>query len=383
MQRALLSALVVAASLAGCALPEPAAAPRSASGDIPLHARLWMQQTSSQSSFVDFAVRLSEPAYISVFELSPGRGATLIYPARFQGQTLHHTGTNSLAGFHARLGRDAYVGVAPMFPQPTYYLLIASREPLQIDHLMSSPYALRREMGLARFAGFQASSLMDDIVDIVVPGTVSDAGWAYDVHVVWPQRVSERRARSLDRLVPMTCGDGRVIHVPLWWTYNHAEHFNTLCPDYQPPAPSDTTGVPTDTTSAPTDRRPIPGREAAPGTTTAERGEEARPRRQARDEIDRENRWRDEEPGRPLREARPDRAPRSGADRSAREPRRGTEAPMPRRTRDEATDQRSEPREPRPAPPAREPRAEPTQPRPVSPSPAAEPRPAPETQPRS
>jgi hypothetical protein len=272
----LLSGLALVLPLAGCMLPGGGGPSYDAALDAPLRVRLYAdlntyqgasQRTSSMSR--PFQVSLNQPAHVAVFELRPGQGAMLVYPAGASRQQQLSGGSNLLHvdWFHVNRFGWQTLGAMPTWQgTPRYFMVVASKRPLRVDALMASPHALRREMGFARFASMHPFSLMDEIVDHVVP-MQHDDDWASDVYVQWPMPATmDANHRDASRLVRVTCQDGRSILIP---AYAIAQS-TAICDQTRVrPQMPDSTRSDSASIRRPDSRRPVP--------VTAGGGEEERP----------------------------------------------------------------------------------------------------------
>lgn len=162
---------------------------------------------------------LTEPAYVAIFEVVPGSGSTLIFPA-------NHADSRRMfrAGVHSGLvspfidGRHAYTNLAytnlaytnlsfRRSNEPTYLFLIASDSPLAIAPYIGSVSTLRSAMGYSTFTSINSSAAFSAIQSLVIrnPETTE---WTTDVYTIWPIQhggLAYRRA--------ITCTDGRTIIV--------------------------------------------------------------------------------------------------------------------------------------------------------------------------
>lgn len=91
-------------------------------------------------------VRLERPSYVAVFEVEPGVGATLLYPADAWSQRLEPAGEHGvdLTGHRARTARramirhlaSAFAHRPPVVPR-NHLVVVASDRPLRLDGLLS------------------------------------------------------------------------------------------------------------------------------------------------------------------------------------------------------------------------------------------------------
>jgi hypothetical protein len=241
---------VVVLALSACALPPSpshhVSSPLPASGpyDAPsrfepgsLRATLFPVMGSAVSFHVD------RPAYVSVFEISPGLGITMIYP-RFRDEALtQRAGTHTAWRSSARRGYDgwgaggwnffntSFAGGLGAGLHPRIFFLIASERPLEVEPYIHSSVALRMAMGHRMFAS--SSSMMDGLAQLVVPHYDSD-DWVTDMYMEWPEPTYQTARMVATHVI--RCQDGRTLTVPL---------YVTACPVVTPPAPpvSDSSAV--------------------------------------------------------------------------------------------------------------------------------------------
>ncbi|MEX2582911.1 MAG: hypothetical protein WD766_06545 [Gemmatimonadota bacterium] len=263
---------------------------------------------------------VNRPAHVAVFQIFPGRGASLIYPtpgfASLEGRVfsgLHRTDFNSRHN-RAQFMEYGFVGFGPEF-----YLMLASEQPLRTERFGPFGDGLAFALGTS-FASVNAYSTMERLVSLTVPNVDSE-GWVADYFVQWPDAL---QAPHHPDVVQLTC-NGNTYHV----RHDLAQlAYQQLCqpeldvePDDEQPTDSD------DDTVVPTRRDPVdPVRERIVSTQLRDReGWEAMRRAVAEDRweeftarttgFDRER----PDPGAGLRDTRRsadefgDRSPRSRA----------------------------------------------------------------------
>lgn len=180
--------VVFAAALlvAGCATQPVVPGPVASGG--PLSVRL-LQEDNDELTYV-----LTEPAYLTLFQVGPDGRALLVHPYYREKPAISKAGLHALRPrgsapalfYAARRGRT---GVSA--PRPTYLYLIASKAPLQLEAIEQS---LRRQP--------RTFSENDDIseiltrVETLAVGAMSDSDWASDLSVIWPEG---RLARPVTR----------------------------------------------------------------------------------------------------------------------------------------------------------------------------------------
>lgn len=212
-----LSTLALVALLSSCAaLPAPPAEgmdPAQYDGR-PLRARI--VNGSGQ-----LMVSTSRPAHVAIFEIIPGRGVGLLYPAYRGERNYLYGGLNSIFLTRSR-SYYSYFQPAPLFTtasrgSPRYLYMIASDAPLRLGSYLGAPGALRRELGLTRFASSSPYGLADDLADLVLPyGAAGD--WTDDMFVVWPEQ-SYGSEYPAEQWIRVQCEDGRIIQGPAYYVY--------------------------------------------------------------------------------------------------------------------------------------------------------------------
>ncbi|HET7584038.1 MAG TPA: hypothetical protein VFK13_03975 [Gemmatimonadaceae bacterium] len=178
MSRSMLAA--IAASL--LALPASAAAQRV--GPRPLEARLYPYDFAGTRTQVAF--QLNQPAYAAVFSITPGSGASMLFPGYTQDVRPLDAGYHApLERPYAALQRWYYVSnpVSATSITPRLIVLIASRRPLDTRWMLQSPSALRRRLGIFQYTSWNPWSTADAIASLVVPTGMSDDDWAVDVYM--------------------------------------------------------------------------------------------------------------------------------------------------------------------------------------------------------
>lgn len=269
---ALLPLLLVALPACAGGLAPPADGPDVYyESSAPLRARL-------VDAVGGLAIQTSSPAHVAVFEVVPGRGMGLMYPAYGRERSHVADGFFRLPRNHLRPYTWHYasdVAYSPMGPR--YYLLVASRAPLRVQRFQDDPGAMREWFGLRRFAALNPRPAMDELVETVVPPQ-ADEDWDTDLLTLWPQ--DSRGLFDDRRLVRVVCGNGMVVTTS--WESAHVACglFNTGQSNETPPQRPDSVQAPSDSVQVPTRRRPEPRStddDAANGDDRA-----AAPRRPAR-----------------------------------------------------------------------------------------------------
>lgn len=198
---------LVTAALCGCAT-----APRvqDAEPAPPPALRVWIGFPIGSSRV--HPIFTNREAYVAMFEIIPGRGATMVYPVN--GREVFASDAH-YANLAVQPGRMFYhtdpFGHAAF--QPRYYYAIASAAPLNLSRLQTSLGATRRVLG-RMYSSYRPFDVIDRLTEIVVP-MQSDEDWATDLFVDWPTPPTPIfTAYQLVR-----CANGRVIKVPASYPY--------------------------------------------------------------------------------------------------------------------------------------------------------------------
>jgi hypothetical protein len=373
--RRLASLLVPVLALSACynAYRGPGAGPDSYrnssdrwydAADVPLAARI--DQTGSS-----LGVRLNRPAYVALFEILPGQGVGLYYPAFGAERSYFASGFTMLPTHGARRFDSYYSSRQSRYNrgEPRFYLLVASRQPLRsINRFQRSDAAMHSVLGLTAYNTTNYRRVMEDLVDAVVPPQ-SDDDWTTDVLAVWPRNDSYYANNDDYRRVYCRDGSSQVLPIELahWGCVRQDRPIVVRQPrtaaTTPPPATGDSTRV-----NPPTRRRPEPAT-AGPTDEREDGGGSVPVRRPRPESVDRPAFAGPGDARTPsTREGTEERAERPRAEAPAREPRVPARTVEPR-----AETPRAEPT--RSAPPARSesPRAEPVR---TAPPARAEPAPA-------
>src|SRR4051812_35143487 len=133
--------------------------------DVPLAARI--DQTGT-----GLGVRLNRPAYVAMFEILPGQGVGLFYPAFSAEQAYFASGFTMLPTHGARRYDSYFTSAGSRYTrgQPRFYFLVASRQPLRsIARFQHSEGAIRSVLGLNAYSTMNYQRVMEDLVQAVVP----------------------------------------------------------------------------------------------------------------------------------------------------------------------------------------------------------------------
>lgn len=205
--------------------------------DEPLQASLWIDPHTGSAAF-----DLNKPAHVALFTWQPGGFFSMVYPRIGYGtRQAFYAGRNHLwtstgmahARSRLRSGGAGY-GVWPASTRrgspmagPTYYVLVASEEPLEVAPFYNAGASFAHR-------AYWSSNLYT-ATELLASQIVPRAGssdWTVAYQVVWPEVRDEQLYRWI------SCPDGTVLVVPLDLLYFGA----VACPDgtRAVPAPSDT-----------------------------------------------------------------------------------------------------------------------------------------------
>lgn len=207
MRTSFVTVALLTVALLGCAV-----APRvqDAEPAAPPALRVWIGYPIGSSQV--YPIFTNREAYVAMFEIVPGRGATMVYPRRAAGDFASDAHFADLA---VQPGRMFYhtdpFGHAAF--QPRYYYAIASAAPLNLTRLQTSLGATRRVLG-RMYASYRPYDVIDRLTETIVP-MQSDEDWATDLFVDWPTPPTPIFASY--HLV--RCANGRVIQVPASYPY--------------------------------------------------------------------------------------------------------------------------------------------------------------------
>ncbi|HEX2095123.1 MAG TPA: hypothetical protein VHG28_22175 [Longimicrobiaceae bacterium] len=369
-----LPSLGLIALLAACAVQPAYRAEGPYPSDSPYGAPLRARILS-----VDGRLRVStsRPAHTAIFEIVPGQGVGLLYPAYRWEDNYLSGGVNALWISQTRPYYPYFQSAPSTFSRrgvPRYLYMIASDAPLRLSRFIESPGLLRRSLGIAQFASVNPYSILDQLAGLVLP--FDEPGeWTDDLFVIWPEQYYDTRYPAAQWL-RVQCPDGRIVSGPAYYVLAACDATRNVPPlrtnPREPGQPGDTTQV-----QEPTRKRPEP-RGTEPGSST-EGGTRIAPRAPIIEVVPEPT-----ERIRPTPEERRGPAERRSAE-WARISERNEGAPRGAESRDDPRvesrpETHEEPRiEARPEPrvePRQEPRAEPRQ------EPRFEPRPEPRIEPR-
>jgi hypothetical protein len=189
----MVTAMVLTA--AGCvSTPPPASAPSQ--GYRPLDAYI-MPPTGG------LRFHVSRPAYVAMFEIIPGQGTQLLYPAPGHGRLDGYIYAGDRV-VRSRGFRDSHYyltggsrGMGAV-GEPRFIFLIASERPLRLEQFGPGGYGLRQAMDFRTYSSPYAA--MEGLAELTLPSMIDDGSWTTDFYVFWPQVLHDRRG-SRDVLV--------------------------------------------------------------------------------------------------------------------------------------------------------------------------------------
>jgi hypothetical protein len=218
-------------TLTACALPQGTGTPYAADYR-PLTAYI------SGPDFGGLGFQLNRPAHVAMFEVVPHRGASLVFPYAGSGGMSGYVtsgrfdlGTRRIASrdlYNASFARNGMSG-------PTFYLLVASEQPLNLDRFGTFGMGIRTVLG-HEYASGSPYRMMERLAEAALPVSEQDGSWTTDLYVHWPEAISRTPA---DRHVLLTC-NGYSVYVRLEYL---AQLRQTLCATQaeSPVSPNDTT----------------------------------------------------------------------------------------------------------------------------------------------
>jgi hypothetical protein len=159
------------------------------------------------------SLHVNRQAHVALFEVVPGRGTSLVYPAGvYSGHAHAMMGAVVPLTNHRSWGRVNYLPVADFrfgaVNQPIFYMLVASERPLNLEGFGAHGLAMQRVLG-KNFSGHSPFRTLEQVADVALAGAPDDGSWATDVFVHWPGRLADRREAGF---VTITCA-GLAFHV--------------------------------------------------------------------------------------------------------------------------------------------------------------------------
>lgn len=187
------------------------------------------------------AMHLSKPAYVALFEVVPGAGASLLYPRAGTGfqqvsqswvplrfvpdRWLYASDPRGMGYGRASHVNRMYAGLDPWQAHsargagaPRYFFLVASEEPLFVEQFQHDAAALRQYLGAARFASGDPYDVMERLAYAILPFADKDS-WVTDVLVDWGYDwwgygAGPAASASMMSMVPVQCANGLVTLAP-------------------------------------------------------------------------------------------------------------------------------------------------------------------------
>ncbi|HEU4564993.1 MAG TPA: hypothetical protein VFS05_10110 [Gemmatimonadaceae bacterium] len=381
--------LSLSIAAAACAHRVPAVAEGLEGSMAPLSARL----EAPMDGVLRFST--SRPAYVAIFEIVPGSGASLLYPANLDEPRMLSEGFHQQPVLGVVPGRWFYYRNAGSSWDARYLFLVASERPLKLSRLQQQPATLRSALGYSTFTSVGVTRTMDALSRLVVRDYEAD-DWVTDFYTIVPPPPPPQRMAFASTLIRCTDGTVRAYPTELLATQALRRTPNGyVCPPAtsgERPTPGDSAGAgggrPVDSAVAVAPARTEPEAHATPSPRRyvgESRADVAEERAARRDELaarrDRVRRA-DDRPataGPRGRDARPAmREDRGGPPSAARARPAESRAAEPRRTGPRAAErvERAErPRADRPAPVrAERVRAEPVRSQPARTEPRESPR---------
>ena len=164
--RIALLAVTAGLALAACAPSRPEVRP---DGDA-LNARL--ARTSS-----GLAVGMSEPGYVAVFDIQPGYGVLMTYPTTTRPSRVG-SGWTTVVNYY-RSNATPLPGNSRM----AYAVVVASRDPLDVEKFIENGARLREVLGREAALGYQRDAVVEAITQVFGAGR-SEGTWDFDVITV-------------------------------------------------------------------------------------------------------------------------------------------------------------------------------------------------------
>lgn len=164
-------------------------------------------------------VQTNRPAYVAIFEITPGQGVTLMQPANVRQRSVTYSGMTWVTASYlteraATLGRArpapaVHSASAPAGQRTRYIYALASDKPLAIPDEAFEPTGMRTLLGSGAYAASSPAVTMRTIARGFVP-TVADEMWAEDALLM--SAAQDERAQTTVRVY---CGRGTVYTVPV------------------------------------------------------------------------------------------------------------------------------------------------------------------------
>jgi hypothetical protein len=196
--RIALLAVTAGLALAACAPSRPEVVPDGAG----LNTRL--NRTSA-----GLAVGMSEPGYVAVFDIQPGSGVMMVYPTPTRPSRVG-SGWTTVANYY-RSNSTPLPGNSRM----AYAVVVASRDPLDVEQFIENGVRLREVLGREAALGYQRDAVVEAITQVFGAGR-SEGTWDFDVITVpayaniLSERESTSQARRPGSLQQVECTNGRL-----------------------------------------------------------------------------------------------------------------------------------------------------------------------------
>lgn len=181
-------ALLAAAS--ACVVPETSVDP-----DVPLEISILPPSSG-------FGFWVNQPAYVAMFDITPGVGIRLLYPYVTTQLTQLVSAGSSFATSRFSFRPRTYFATRRL-SEPHLILAVASRKPLNISHTVGFSEWITYKLGMGSVGG-ASLGVMNALFDQVIPAQ-PDGDWATALYVVYPDLDWRRNIWQLVR-----CADGQV-----------------------------------------------------------------------------------------------------------------------------------------------------------------------------
>lgn len=168
-----IAAFALLATLAACASAPPAPV------NGPLRAELTEDEFGAR-------VHLNAPAYVAIFRITPGTGASLIYPRDQADRPQLRAGTHVIVPRTSSRGSRALAANAN-----TYLYLVASKDPLEVEQFQDGDRDVRDVIGAGNATSNDLMVVMQSLDVALMSTEATVAGpWTSDVLTPWERLAS-------------------------------------------------------------------------------------------------------------------------------------------------------------------------------------------------
>lgn len=181
------------ATLSACVAPETRVNP-----DDPLEISILPPSTG-------FGFWVNQPAYVAMFDITPGLGIRMLYPSVTAQLTQMVSAGSSFATSRFSFRPRTYFA-SRRLSEPHYILAVASRKPLNISHTVGFSEWVTYKLGVVSFGG-ASLEVVNGLFDLVIPPQ-PEGDWATAFYVVYPDLDWRQNIWRLVR-----CADGLVYTV--------------------------------------------------------------------------------------------------------------------------------------------------------------------------